>query len=167
MQYQKKQKESNWFYRFTMVLMSLLLAGLLYLINDKKQFVSMESFKDFHLSNVSQLLFWEKFFPKESDQVSANIDYHLLKENYYSNGSNYVTSLLDGVVIKVEEDELLVLCDNGVHISYGKMEDVKVKKDERILSGDILGGMNESVILRFYKNDVEISKEEALSSNEN
>lgn len=160
----KKRKEKNVIYRFTMMLMVCLIAALLYLINDKTHLITTTSIQNFKLGDLSKLMFWENMFTqKESETVSSQMNYTLLKDNYYANGSNSVSAMMDGVVIKVEKDSVLQLCDNGVSISYEKMKSVNVKKDERILSGDDLGSMDNSVILHFYVNDKEISKDKALS----
>lgn len=146
-----------------MLCMSFILAGLLYLINEEKQFITKDTLSDFKLSSVTQFLFWENLFNEESEQVSANEEYHLLKDHYYSNGTNTLSAIMDGVIIKVEENQIIQLCDNGVSISYEKIDKVDTQKDERVLKGDILGSIEESVILHFYIDDKEITKEEALS----
>lgn len=146
-----------------MLCMSFILAGLLYLINEEKQIITKETFSDFKLSSVTQFLFWENLFNEESAQVSANEEYQLLKDHYYSNGTNTLSAIMDGVIIKVEENKIIQLCDNGVSISYEKIDKVDTQKDERVLKGDILGSIEESVILHFYIDDKEITKEEALS----
>lgn len=146
-----------------MLCMSFILAGLLYLINEEKQFITKDTLSDFKLSSVTQFLFWENLFNDESAQVSANEEYHLLKDHYYSNGTNTLGAIMDGVIIKVEENQIIQLCDNGVSISYEKIDKVVTQKDERVLKGDILGSIEESVILHFYIDDKEITKEEALS----
>ena len=146
-----------------MVCMSFILAGLLYLINEEKQFITKDTLSDFKLSSVTQFLFWENLFNEESAQVSANEEYQLLKDHYYSNGTNTLSAIMDGVIIKVEENQIIQLCDNGVSISYEKIDKVDTQKDERVLKGDILGSIEESVILHFYIDDKEITKEEALS----
>lgn len=146
-----------------MLCMSFILAGLLYLINEEKQFITKDTLSDFKLSSVTQFLFWENLFNEESAQVSANEEYQLLKDHYYSNGTNTLSAIMDGVIIKVEENQIIQLCDNGVSISYEKIDKVDTQKDERVLKGDILGSIEESVILHFYIDDKEITKEEALS----
>lgn len=159
----KRRREKNPIYRFTMLLMVCILSGLLFMINDKKQIITMSAVRNFKIGDLSKLMFWENFFPKDEEAVSAKVNYSLLKEHYYTNGSNEVNALLDGVVVKVEKDTILELCDNGVSISYEKLKNVQVKKNDRLLSGDELGSMEESVVLRFYINDKEISKDKALS----
>ena len=146
-----------------MLCMSFILAGLLYLINEEKQFITKDTLSDFKLSSVTQFLFWENLFNEESAQVSANEEYQLLKDHYYSNGTNTLSAIMDGVIIKVEENQIIQLCDNGVSITYEKIDKVDTQKDERVLKGDILGSIEESVILHFYIDDKEITKEEALS----
>lgn len=158
----KRKKESNKLYRFTMLFMSVLMATLLYLINDKTKLVTMKTLSSFHVSSLSQLFFWENLYP-ETESVSTQVDYQLLKDHYYSNGATSLHAIMDGVVVQVEEDSILQLCDNGVSIFYEQAKNVTIKKDERVIRGDILGSVEESIVLHFYVEDKEISLQEALA----
>ena len=162
MKTKKRKQESHKIYHFTMTLMVCMIAGLLYLINDKTKLVTMKTLSSFHLSDLSQLMFWENLYP-DSEAVNSQVDYQLLKDHYYSNGATSLNAILDGVIVQVEEDSVLQLCDNGVSISYEKAKSVSIKKDERVLKGDIIGSVNESIILHFYVDEKEITLQEALS----
>lgn len=159
--YQRK-KESHKLYRFTMLCMCCMLCGLLYFINMKKPFISMQTLKSFQLSDITKIMFWENLFTNDTP-VSSNVDYQLLKGHYYTNGSNSVTAISDGVVLSVKEKELQILNDSGVNVVYKKMNKVNVKENERVLKGAELGVMDESVELHFYLDDNEITMQKALS----
>lgn len=159
----KKRKEKNILYRFAMFLMCCILAVLLYLINDAKQIVTKASLKNFKLSSITQLLFWENLFFDEKASVASTISYTLLKDHYYSNGSNTLNAIMDGVIIKVEDDSVVQLCDNGVSVVYSEVEKIRVKENDRILCEDVLGSILDSVEMYFYYEDEEITLEEALA----
>lgn len=160
----RRKKESNKLYRFTMLCMCCILCVLLYFINIKKPFLSMQTIKNFKLSDITKLMFWENLFNvDESVTVSSNVSYQLLKDHYYSNGSNSVTSISDGVVLTVNDQEVQLLNDSGVNVVYKKMKQVNVKENERVLKGVELGTMDESVEIHFYLDDEEITMQKALS----
>lgn len=150
------------FYKITMLCMCCILCGLLYFINLKKPFISMQTIKNFKLSDITKLMFWEKLFTSDVT-VSSNVNYQLLKDHYYTNGSNLVTSISDGVVLSVKEKEIQILHDSGVNVVYQKLSKVNVKENERVLKGMELGTMDDSVKIHFYLNDEEITMQKALS----
>lgn len=145
-----------------MLFMCCILCGLLYSINLKGKFITMNTIKQFNVSDLNKLFFWQNLLPKES-AVSSAVSYQLVKENTYTNGSNQVLSLLDGVVTKVNESSIIVLCDNGVTMHYEKMKKVSIKKDERIKKGTQVGLVENNIVLRFYLDDVEITMDKAVS----
>lgn len=159
----RRKKESNKLYRFTMLVMCCILCGLLYFINVKKPFISMQTIKNFKLSDITKLMFWENLFNTDAVTVSSNVNYQLLKDHYYTNGSNLVSAISDCVVLKVDDKEIQVLNDSGVNVVYKKMSKVNVKENERVLKGVELGTMDESVEIHFYLDDEEITMQKALS----
>lgn len=163
MKKRRKKKEKNYVYRFTMVLMCVMLAGLLYLINMKEQYVTMSTLKQFNVSDLNKLFFWEKLLPEDS-AVSSNVTYQKVKDHLYKTGGNEVVTVLDGVVTKVEDTSIIVLCDNGVTMHYKGMKSVTIKKEERIKKGNELGTMQDNVELRFYLDDAEITMDEAIAT---
>ncbi|NBK98171.1 MAG: hypothetical protein EOM50_09145 [Erysipelotrichia bacterium] len=159
-----RKKESHKLYRFTMFCMCFIVAVLLFFINTKKEFISMQTIKNFQLSDITKLMFWENLFIKQKESsVSANANYQLLKEHYYTNGTNEVVAMSDGVILSVKKDEVVMLNDSGVNVVYQKMRQVNIKANERVLKGASLGIMEESVEIHCYLNDQEISMKKALS----
>lgn len=122
----------------------------------------MQTIKNFKLSDITKLMFWENLFTSDVT-VSSNVNYQLLKDHYYTNGSNLVTSISDGVVLSVKEKEIQILHDSGVNVVYQKLSKVNVKENERVLKGMELGTMDDSVKIHFYLNDEEITMQKALS----
>lgn len=145
--------------------MSCMICGLLIKINEKQPYLTANIIKNINLQDIHKMFFWENLFTKE-ETVSTNMHYQLLKDDIFTNGSNQVKSIFDGVVLKIEDNSVLVLCDNGVKIAYEKMEHVEVKKDERILAGNTLGSMKESVVIQFMLKDKKITLQDAYKVNE-
>lgn len=123
----------------------------------------MQTIKNFQLSDITKLMFWENLFNTDAVTVSSNVNYQLLKDHYYTNGSNSVIAISDCVVLKVNDTEVQVLNDSGVNVIYQKMSKVNVKENERVLKGVELGTMDESVEIHFYLDDEEITMQKALS----
>lgn len=159
----RKRKEKNVMYQIAMLMMTCILAVLLYLINDVKQIVSVDQLKNIKLSTITQFLFWENILFDQEEAVVSTSNYTLLKDHLYSNGGNVVSAVLDGVIVKVDNDEIIQLCDNGVSIVYSNIESVEVQKEDRIKANDPLGTMKENVEMHFYKDEKEISLEEAMA----
>lgn len=157
-----RRKETNKLYRFTMLFMCCILCGLLYFINVKKPFLSMQTIKHFKLSDITKVMFWENLFTVDAP-VSSTLNYQLLKDHYYTNGSNSVTAVGDGVVLSVKDKEIQMLNDSGINVVYKKLKKVNVKENERILKDSELGVMDESVEIHFYLDDEEISMQKAIS----
>lgn len=159
-----KKKESKSIFKFSFFLMSCVICGLLVKINEKEPFLTAEVVQNFKIQDIHKLFFWEHMFHND-ESVNAQVNYQLLKNDTYTNGSTQVTSIFDGVILKVEDTKVLVLCDNGIQVSYEKMEHVEVKKDERILAGDSLGAMKENVDIKLTLNDDKITLQEAYKIN--
>lgn len=150
----------RFFYRFSMLIMIGLVAMLGYGISVKQGFVTGED-----LLAVGTWFPFEKWFSLQDETVSAMPAYALLKDHYYSNGSNQAQAIGDGVVQSVEKQDqryvILVKQDNGVIATYGTLESTAVKKDERIRRGDVLGTYQESLYLYFEKDGKELDLTQA------
>lgn len=162
MKKRKKRRETSLFYRFTMSVMCLIMAVLVYLINDKEKIVTMDMIKQFSLSDVNDILFG-RFFQKPKEMVSSNVSYQLVKDYFYTNGSNEIKAVMDGIIVSCDHQEIVELCDNGVRIVYKNAISIDVKKDERILKGMLLGTMQDTIEMHFYYDDKEITMKEALA----
>lgn len=122
----------------------------------------MQTIKHFKLSDITKVMFWENLFTVDAP-VSSTLNYQLLKDHYYTNGSNSVTAVGDGVVLSVKDKEIQMLNDSGINVVYKKLKKVNVKENERILKDSELGVMDESVEIHFYLDDEEISMHKAIS----
>ena len=162
--YQEKTSGFNWFYRVIILLMILSTLTLGYKINEKKQFVKIPETLILKVQNISQWFPFENWFSLNTHSVASTLNYQQLLDNYYVNGSTQCSSVLDGVVLNVENDEhrVLVKHDNGVLATYGNLETLNVKENDRILKGNILGNFNESLTMDFVYNDQSISYDEAI-----
>lgn len=157
----KKNRESSLFYRFTMIVMSLFIATLVYLINEKQRFVTMQTIASLQLSDITSFLMQPLM--KTEDKVASQVSYQLVKDHLYSSDGNEVVAILDGVIIKSEAHELIQLCDNEVSVTYKNVEKVQAKQDERVLKGTTIGMMQGQIEMHFYFNNKEITMKEALS----
>ncbi len=167
MKRRNRRKQTPKIYHLTMSFMCLLVAMLVYLINDKTQMISLATIKQMQFGDVVNLLTWNNVFDEKEEVISAGVNYQLLKDDFYSNGSNEVYNIFDGVVQQVEADSIVLLCDNGLHIRYSNLTNVHVKKDERILQNSLIGSMDSSVQIEIMnKNEEKLTVLDALSNYE-
>lgn len=149
-----KKKEKTPFVNFILFVMFCTLLFLGMKINEKKQW--------FELPAIQSWMPYEKWFHFYDNTVSGSIEYHHLIDDVYTNGTNICASLFDGIVLEIQEDRLRVLHDNGVEIIYGKLNDVLVKTDERILKGQTIASFEDSLTLNIRKDNQKVTLEEAL-----
>ena len=103
-------------------------------------------------------------FNLKDTSVSA-ASYQKLADNYYVNGSTTCSSILNGVVLSINDDEknILVQHDNGVLATYGNLESIDVIAGERVNQGAALGSFNESVKMDFLYNGAAIDYLQAMA----
>lgn len=154
----KPRKKQRNYFKIAMMLMFLVCGTLLYKINEKKAFLSFEHLKQ----NIRLWIPYENLFNFYDHQVSTSIKYQLVSDNYYVNGTNSCVSLFDGIVVQVNETSIVMYHDNGVKITYGHLNDVMVKVDERILKGKTIGMFEDTVQLDFMKDGVVLDYESVL-----
>ena len=156
-------------YRSILLFMLCGVVMLFYMINEKINFVDIKGMMNkMNFDNVQTWIPFENWFSFTDQKVSSFPSYSLLKGDYYTNGSNEVYALLDGVVLQVEknvEHNMMVRIkhDNGVIAIYQNMEDSFIKKDERIKKGNVIGTYTDSIMLFFSKDDKTLTLEEALA----
>lgn len=162
--YDEKPSGFNSFYRVIVLLMILSVLTLGYKINEKKQFIKIPDTLTLKIQNVATWLPFESWFSLDSQSVVSTVNYQKLLDNYYVNGSTSCSSILDGVVLSVNEENhsVLIRHDNGVLATYGNLETIQVKANDRVLKGNIIGNFNESITMDFLLNETPISYEEAL-----
>lgn len=168
---QPTKKRSHFFsfiYRMMILGMGVAIVTLAFFINQKAGFVKLpEELTSLNFAMVSEWVPFEKWFAKESEAVSAQPTYSLLKENQYANGSNQAGAIKDGVVLHVQQGDnykgsTTIRHDNGVVATYGNLDQINVKADERILQGSILGSFQEYVSIDFLKDEVKLDLATAL-----
>ncbi len=156
-------------YRGLMGIMMVAVVALAYLINDKINLVQLP--ENLSIASVSEWLPFDHWFsstPKE-ESVAALPTYTLLKDNQYANGTNQANLILDGVVLHVEEKDpaknsVTVRHDNGVIITYGHLNQISIKANERLKKGAVIGTFNEYVTLDIIKDNQRIDLTSALGS---
>ncbi|MCD7949354.1 MAG: M23 family metallopeptidase [Erysipelotrichaceae bacterium] len=101
------------------------------------------------------------FFSVNDMNVSTNISYTHVSDNYYTSSSNEVLNFDNGRVIYVGEQDILgnyvtVLLANGVEVTYGQMNDIFVSAYDSVEAATILGTYDDRLIMIFTKGDNEI-----------
>lgn len=136
---------------FAMFILSLFLG---YKINEKKNFID--------LPPIHTWLPYENWLNPTDNVVSQINDYHHLIDNYYTNGSTSCVALFDGIVIEKDDTSITILHDNGVQIIYGELNHIIVNVDDRVLKGNSIASMDETLTMEFTINDKVISFEEVM-----
>ncbi|MBQ7890224.1 MAG: M23 family metallopeptidase [Erysipelotrichaceae bacterium] len=120
----------------------------------------------FNLTHLREWLFLEKWMNNQTLAVSSTT-YQLIEGQYYEADSNEVISLDDGIVIYCDEQSsgqvVMIHQDNGLIVTYGLLNEVFCKEDDRILKGTLIGKVENEVYLDFSFQGVSISYEEAIS----
>lgn len=136
---------------FILFLISLFLG---YKINEKKHFIDLPA--------IQTWLPYENWFKPKDTFVSSQNEYHHLIDNYYTNGSTSCVSLFDGIVMEKTENSITILHDNGVEAIYGELMHVIVNVDDRILRGNTIASIDETLTIEFRLNEQILSYEEVM-----
>lgn len=104
---------------------------------------------------------------KNIDEPVSNIPSYIhMGEDLYVNGSSNVTSVDDGIVTYIynEENKYLVIVENdsGFRSVYSNLIDINVKINDRVYFDSILGVVEEKVNIVFSKNNEKITYEQVL-----
>ncbi len=159
-------------YHTLMLAMACGICALTYLVNDKLGVVDLSAaFSSWKLDKISEWLPFDGWFStedKEGEAVSALPVYSLLEGNKYANGTNQARLMMDGVVLHVEaKDEqkssVTIRQDNGVIVTFGHLNQVQVKQDERLKTGDVLGDFHDYVQLIMIKNKQSVDYQTAMT----
>lgn len=149
----KKKSKKGLINRFIFLLF-LIALFLGFKINEKKEWIQ--------LPPLSSWFPYERWFNYSDSTISSSIQYHHLIDNYYTNGSNSCISLFDGIVLDISDSTITVLHDNGVQIIYGEIIGHAVKVDERILKGNTIGSIHESLTLDMTLNNEKVTLEDVM-----
>ena len=77
-------------------------------------------------------------FLPEDVKVSQELQYTLIKDDYYKGTGNQVLAMNNGKVIDVKKQQVTILDENGTEITFSKLKDIQVKKFKKIKQGDTI-----------------------------
>ena len=156
-------------YHAVMLMMCICVVVLALLLNQKLNLVKMPAvIQQFHLEDLGSWLPFENWFSLKEEPVSTSPVYTLLKDDHYSNGTNQARSGYAGVVLHVQKQadkksSVTVKQDNGAVVTYGNLNEVKVKQDDRILKEAVLGTADSYVTINALKDNEKIKVSDAFS----
>ena len=120
-----------------MVMMIVVLGSLIVLRNpDFEQKVFNQKYLQQLITFVSQSVL--DFLP-EDVKVSQDQQYTLLKNDYYKGTSNQVVAMNTGKVLNVQAKKVIILDENGTEITFSNINNIQVKKLQKIKKGDTIG----------------------------
>ena len=77
-------------------------------------------------------------FLPEDVKVSQELQYTLIKDDYYKGTGNQVLAMNNGKVIDVKKQQVTILDENGTEITFSKLKDIQVKTFQKIKQGDTI-----------------------------
>lgn len=169
--HKNKNASFLWMYRMMIVFMcaiTFVLSGLI---------VTETSFEDAkHLLlqyidkiELNNILIFENWFLPSNKAVNSTISYQQIDDQYFTNSTNMVYAIADGVCVYLNESEqgyqMIVKNDNDILVTYANMNDVSVKVDDRILKNSIIGTYQDKLYMDFMENQNFISYEQAIGKN--
>lgn len=119
-----------------MVMMIVVLGSLIVLKNPEfEQKIFSQKYLQQFITFVSQSVL--DFLP-EDVKVNQELQYALLKDNYYQGTGNQVVAMNNGKVIDVKKQQVIILDENGTEITFSRLKDIQVKKLQNIKQGDTI-----------------------------
>lgn len=157
-------KHFNYFFGFHIFLMIVIISGILYFTYQKQPEIINK------VGNVLKIESLKKYFDPffDSKEVTKVVEYELIEGNYYTNNTNKVESLENGTVLFIGNQQFLgsyivIQGESGIITTYGLLEGVNYKQNDKIKKGDLLGTYNNQFMLVFEYQGSEISYEKARS----
>ena len=161
-------------YGLAMLAMGGACLGLGWMINEKTQWLPAQQTRQLveqvvqklNLDSIAAWIPFENWFAR-SEPVASTVFYQPLEGQFYqpSNG-NQVQCLMDGVVLYIGSQDsgklVMVKQDNGVLATYGALQDVQVKLNDRLLRGSVLGSVEQAVFLDFSRQGQSVSLQQAM-----
>lgn len=119
-----------------MVMMIVVLGSLIVLKNPElEQKIFNQKYLQQLITFVSQSVL--DFLP-EDVKVSQELQYTLIKDDYYKGTGNQVLAMNNGKVIDVKKQQVTILDENGTEITFSKLKDIQVNKFQKIKQGDTI-----------------------------
>lgn len=157
------------FFHTIMLMMGVCVVALVLLLNQKLQLIEINSvLKYMPIENISNWLPFENWFSYDSVPVSNAPMYTLLKDDQYTNGTNQAKSGYTGIVLHVQQETdgtylLHMKQDNGVVVSYGNLQEVIVKEEERVVKDAVFGSYENYITISALRDSKPESIENAFS----
>jgi hypothetical protein len=179
--YHDKKGKSNKilsFFSSIFLLTSIALGVLIYAKNDENGKWIKDNFGiELSFSKVNQVMSKYtdyildfdifKFLNNKDLPVSYEPTYAYLGNNIYESQNNMISSIGNGTVVFVGEDEnqnvVIVQHDLGYTATYFGLDEVMVKKFDRVNNNDNLGMSYDSIKILFEKDSEEITYEEVIN----
>ncbi|MDD6468111.1 MAG: M23 family metallopeptidase [Erysipelotrichaceae bacterium] len=150
-----------------MVIISLILGGLILTKTDlavvKTQFSN-------GMIKVGDWIPFENWFIKPEVPVTTLPILNQLEGNYFSNGTNIVSSISNGIVVYINQDasygyQIIIQNDNGILVTYSNLNQIQVNLEDRVLKNYMLGSYQDKFYMDFLEGETYISYEEAMAKN--
>lgn len=158
---------------FILIIMALFLSVALYAKKDengnflKTNFGINVNFSSFNKTVNKLLDFRVVDSISSNDKPVSNVPNYIHKGNdVYINGGSEVTSIDDGVVTYIYNDEtgylVIVENDTGFRSVYSSLVDINVKVNDRVYFNSVIGVVEEEVNIVFSKDNEKITYEQVL-----
>ena len=129
-----------------MVMMIVVLGSLIVLKNPE---LEKNIFNGAHLQKVITYLSQTVLdFLPEDMQVSQDVSYTKLKGNYQGN-SNQVVALKLGKITRINKDQVKMIDEKGVEITFSSLKDIQVKEKQEVKQGDVIATYQQKFRMTF------------------
>lgn len=143
-----------------MVLMIVILGSLIVLKNpalEKNLFDG--AYLQKVIASISQTVL--DFLP-EDKQVSQKVSYAQLEGNEYQGEGNQVVALKQGKITKVYKDQVKMMDEQGVEITFSALKDIQVKEKQEVKQGDVIATYQQKFKMTFLYLGKKITYQEYL-----
>ena len=174
--YENKYRKPSKIYKismFTLIIMALFLSVALYAKKDENgkflndNFGINVNFVAFN-KTINKLINFRAIENIGNDElpVSNVPNYVHIGNDVYVNGGSQVTSIDDGVITYIYNDEngylVIVENDSGFRSVYSNLLDVSVKVNDRVYFDSVIGVVEEEVKIVFSRNNEKITYEQVI-----
>ncbi len=156
---QKKQpqvltdKSFRSFYRIAMTSMVCLAIGLAVSCYCKSHpEVDIVSYIEQHIFTILP-----SFEFKQPQTVSSNVMYEQIATGIYQCEDEKIRCLDDGIVQAVDNNQIIILYQNGVKATYSNLASTLVKAYDRIENNEVIATYEQQFALSLIKNNQEVS----------
>ena len=114
-------------------------------IEKRRKPLNDHNFKKLYNSMIQTVL---DFLPEDM-QVSQDVSYTKLKGNYYQGNSNQVVALKLGKITRINKDQVKMIDEKGVEITFSSLKDIQVKEKQEVKQGDVIATYQQKFRMTF------------------